>query len=278
LITGPTGSGKSTSLFSILTTLNSPDVNISTIEDPVEYKIPGVNQTQTNSKAGMTFASGLRALLRQDPNIIMVGEVRDGETANLSIQAALTGHLVLSTLHTNNAATSLPRLLDMGIEPFLIASTVKAVVGQRLVRRLCHVCRQNYEPAQEEVDALVRLFHLTNGKGLDYIHTLEEQAVEQHIGGDTPLGSTATAITSLWKVTPNGCDECNHTGYKGRIGIYEVLGNTVSLQKLIVGNATSNQIQDQAIIEGMTTMQTDGLIKALRGNTTVEEVLRVTKE
>jgi type IV pilus assembly protein PilB len=278
LITGPTGSGKSTSLFSILTTLNSPDVNISTIEDPVEYKIPGVNQTQTNSKAGMTFASGLRALLRQDPNIIMVGEVRDGETANLSIQAALTGHLVLSTLHTNNAATSLPRLLDMGIEPFLIASTVKAVVGQRLVRRLCHVCRQNYEPATEEVDALIRLFHLTDGKGLDYIHTLEEQAVAQHVGGDTPLGTTTTAISTLWKASPEGCEECNHTGYKGRIGIYEVLGNTVSLQKLIVSNATSNQIQDQAILEGMTTMQTDGLVKALRGNTTVEEVLRVTKE
>ena len=146
LVTGPTGSGKSTSLFSVLSELNTPDVNISTIEDPVEYKIPGVNQTQTNAKAGMTFASGLRALLRQDPNIIMVGEIRDGETANLGVQAALTGHLVFSTLHTNNAATCLPRLLDMGIEPFLIASTVKAVIGQRLVRRLCMNCRQSYVP------------------------------------------------------------------------------------------------------------------------------------
>ena len=160
LVTGPTGSGKSTSLFSVLSMLNTPEVNISTIEDPVEYKIPGVNQTQTNSKAGMTFASGLRALLRQDPNIIMVGEIRDGETANLGVQAALTGHLVFSTLHTNNAATCLPRLLDMGIEPFLIASTVKAVVGQRLVRRLCMNCRQSYEPDQTEVAEIVRLFHL----------------------------------------------------------------------------------------------------------------------
>lgn len=278
LVTGPTGSGKSTSLFSVLTRLNTPDVNISTIEDPVEYKIPGVNQTQTNAKAGMTFASGLRALLRQDPNIIMVGEVRDGETANLAVQAALTGHLVFSTLHTNNAATCLPRLLDMGIEPFLIASTVKAVVGQRLVRRLCMNCRQSYEPSEEEKQAIVHLFYLKNGQEFKHIHDLEQQAATQKVGGETPLGTTDETIKTLWKASPEGCDECNHTGFKGRIGIYEVLGNSVPMQKLIVANATSNQIQDLAIDEGMTTMQTDGLVKALRGNTTVEEVLRVTKE
>lgn len=278
LITGPTGSGKSTSLFSILTLLNSPDVNISTVEDPVEYKIPGVNQTQTNAKAGMTFATGLRALLRQDPNIIMVGEIRDSETANLGVQAALTGHLVFSTLHTNNAATTLPRLLDMDIEPFLIASTVKAVVGQRLVRRLCMICRQNFVPQKEEIDAITRLFKLQKGQNFSYIHTLEKQALAQKIGIDTPFGTDETTITSLWKASPDGCEECSHTGYKGRIGIYEVLGNTIPIQKLIISNATSNQIQDQAISEGMVTMQTDGLIKALRGNTTIEEVLRVTKE
>jgi type IV pilus assembly protein PilB len=278
LITGPTGSGKSTSLFSVLTMLNTPDVNISTVEDPVEYKIPGVNQTQTNSKAGMTFATGLRALLRQDPNIIMVGEIRDGETANLGVQAALTGHLVFSTLHTNNAATSLPRLLDMGIEPFLIASTVKAVIGQRLVRRLCMVCRQKYTPTEAEAKAVVSLFTLTPDQTFDYIHQLELEAVEEKIGGDTPLGTDENGIVSLWKASPNGCDECNNTGYKGRVGIYEVLGNTVPIQQLITSNATSNQIQERAIAEGMVTMQTDGLVKALRGNTTVEEVLRVTKE
>ncbi|MFZ2835925.1 Type II secretion system protein E [compost metagenome] len=278
LVTGPTGSGKSTSLFSVLTRLNTPDVNISTIEDPVEYKIPGVNQTQTNAKAGMTFASGLRALLRQDPNIIMVGEVRDGETANLAVQAALTGHLVFSTLHTNNAATCLPRLLDMGIEPFLIASTVKAVVGQRLVRRLCMNCRQSYVPSEEEKQAIIHLFYLKNGQDFKHIHDLEQQAVAQKVGGDTPLGTDESTLQTLWKASPDGCDECSHTGYKGRIGIYEVLGNSVPMQKLIVANATSNQIQDLAIDEGMTTMQTDGLIKAIRGNTTVEEVLRVTKE
>jgi type IV pilus assembly protein PilB len=278
LVTGPTGSGKSTSLFSVLSMLNTPDVNISTIEDPVEYKIPGVNQTQTNVKAGMTFASGLRALLRQDPNIIMVGEIRDGETANLGVQAALTGHLVFSTLHTNNAATTLPRLLDMGIEPFLIASTVKAVVGQRLVRRLCMVCRQQATPGKEEIEAITRLFHLRSDQNFSHIHELEKTALAQAVGGETPLGTSDTTITSIWKAAPEGCDTCNHTGYKGRIGIYEVLGNTIPIQKLIISNATSNQIQDLAISEGMVTMQTDGLIKALRGNTTVEEVLRVTKE
>lgn len=277
LITGPTGSGKSTSLFSILNLLNTPDVNISTIEDPVEYKIPGVNQTQTNAKAGMTFASGLRALLRQDPNIIMVGEIRDGETANLGIQAALTGHLVFSTLHTNNASTTLPRLLDMGIEPFLIASTVRAVVGQRLIRRLCMNCREHYPPVPEEIEELKRTFRLGEN-GLGILHQLETVAKQQKVGENTEMSTTENSITTLWKASQKGCDECNHTGYRGRIGIYEVLGNSLNIQKLIISNATSNQIQTQAISEGMITMQTDGLIKALRGQSTIEEVLRVTKE
>ncbi len=278
LVTGPTGSGKSTSLFSILTKLNTPDVNISTIEDPVEYKIPGVNQTQTNAKAGMTFANGLRALLRQDPNIIMVGEIRDGETANLGVQAALTGHLVFSTLHTNNAATCLPRLLDMGIEPFLIASTVKAVVGQRLLRRLCMNCRIEYVPDQNEIDSIVKLFSLREGETFASIHKLEQQAIEQDVGGETPMATNETTIQKLFKASPEGCKECNNTGYKGRIGIYEVLGNTIPVQKLIVANATSNDIQEQAITDGMNTMMTDGLVKSLRGDTTVEEVLRATRE
>ena len=277
LVTGPTGSGKSTSLFSVLSELNTPDVNISTIEDPVEYKIPGVNQTQTNAKAGMTFASGLRALLRQDPNIIMVGEIRDGETANLGVQAALTGHLVFSTLHTNNAATCLPRLLDMGIEPFLIASTVKAVIGQRLVRRLCMNCRQEYTPNEEEIKYITEMFKI-NTESIKKIHNLEEQAFEDKIGGDTPMGSTDSGIEHLWRPNPEGCDECGHNGFKGRVGIYEVLDISIPIQKMITANATSNDIQDQAISEGMVTMQMDGLIKSLRGITTVDEVLRATRE
>jgi type IV pilus assembly protein PilB len=277
LVTGPTGSGKSTSLFSVLSILNTPDVNISTIEDPVEYKISGVNQTQTNSKAGMTFASGLRALLRQDPNIIMVGEIRDSETANLGVQAALTGHLVFSTLHTNNAATTLPRLLDMGIEPFLIASTIRAVVGQRLVRRLCMTCRTSHQASPEDVAALTESFNLTQ-ENLAGLHSLEIEAKNQGIGGDTELSTSDDSITTLWAAKQDGCDECNHTGYKGRIGIYEVLNNSLAIQKLIISNATSNQIQTQAITESMVTMLTDGLIKALRGQTSLEEVLRVTKD
>ena len=277
LVTGPTGSGKSTSLFSVLSELNTPDVNISTIEDPVEYKIPGVNQTQTNSKAGMTFASGLRALLRQDPNIIMVGEIRDGETANLGVQAALTGHLVFSTLHTNNAATCLPRLLDMGIEPFLIASTVKAVIGQRLVRRLCMHCRQQYVPDAGELAYIVQMFNLKQGS-MQRLHALEQQAAADKIGGNTPLGSTDVTIQYLWRPNPEGCDECGHNGFKGRVGIYEVLGISIPIQKMITANATSNEIQQQAITEGMVTMQTDGFVKSLRGVTTLEEVLRATRE
>ncbi len=277
LVTGPTGSGKSTSLFSVLSELNTPDVNISTIEDPVEYKIPGVNQTQTNAKAGMTFASGLRALLRQDPNIIMVGEIRDGETANLGVQAALTGHLVFSTLHTNNAATCLPRLLDMDIEPFLIASTVKAVIGQRLVRRLCQSCRQAYTPSQEELNYITQMFNITPDS-MPHLHELEEQAASESIGGDTPMGTTDATIVQLWKPSPEGCDECGHNGFKGRVGIYEVLGISVAIQKMITANATSNDIQEQAISEGMITMQMDGLIKSFRGVTTIEEILRATRE
>ena len=278
LVTGPTGSGKSTSLFSVLSMLNKPEVNISTIEDPVEYKIPGVNQTQTNAKAGMTFANGLRALLRQDPNIIMVGEIRDGETANLGVQAALTGHLVFSTLHTNNAATCLPRLLDMGIEPFLIASTVKAVVGQRLVRRLCMNCRVEYTPEKDEIDEIVKLFNLKDKQTFEYIHELETRAKEQKVGGDTPAGTSEKTIVKLGRANPEGCDECRHVGFKGRIGIYEVLGITRAVQRMITDSETSDRIQDQAIDDGMITMQADGLVKTLRGNTTLDEVLRVTRE
>lgn len=278
LMTGPTGSGKSTSLFSILSLLNKPNVNISTIEDPVEYKIPGVNQTQTNPKAGMTFANGLRALLRQDPNIIMIGEVRDAETAGLAIQAALTGHMVFSTLHTNNAATSLPRLLDMGIEPFLIASTIRAIVGQRLVRKLHKESRENYVPSQEEINEIVKMFNINGSAGFKVIHELEKQAAAAGLGGDTPLSTDENGIKTLWRANSNFNKDDVQEGYRGRIGIYEVLYNSDSIQKLIMSRGSSSQIQEQAIKEGMVTMQIDGLIKALRGETTIEEVLRVSRE
>ncbi|HEX8390373.1 MAG TPA: ATPase, T2SS/T4P/T4SS family, partial [Candidatus Saccharimonadales bacterium] len=276
LVTGPTGSGKSTSLFSALTILNKPDVNISTVEDPVEYKIVGANQTQVNPVAGMTFVAGLRALLRQDPNIIMVGEIRDGETANLGVQAALTGHLVFSTLHTNNAATCLPRLLDMGIEPFLIASTVRVVIGQRLVRRLCPICKESYKPYKTEPDSIITMFNVHRSGAMQHMHALETQASGEGIGEDIGknLSSTATTITRLYRPKAGGCDECGHAGFKGRMGIYETLSNSPDVQKLIVANATSTDIQAQAVREGMMTMQVDGFIKALRGQTSIEEILR----
>ncbi len=286
LVTGPTGSGKSTSLFSTLSLLNKPSVNISTIEDPVEYKIPGANQTQVNPKAGMTFAAGLRALLRQDPNIIMVGEIRDGETAGLGVQAALTGHLVFATLHTNNAATCLPRLLDMGIEPFLIASTVRVVVGQRLVRRLCVDCRESIAPDAATLKQIAAIFGIDNTGLMKRIHQLEEEALQGGIGatntgksGDTAaLSTTDSKITRIWRAHDGGCDSCNHNGYRGRMGIYEVLDNSSEIQRLIVTNSTSDELQQQAIKDGMITMQIDGFIKALRGQTTIEEILRVTSE
>lgn len=284
LVTGPTGSGKSTTLFSVLSALNTPGVNISTVEDPIEYHVVGANQTQVNAVAGMTFTNGLRALLRQDPNIIMVGEVRDGETADLAVQAALTGHLVFSTLHTSNAATCLPRLLDMGVEPFLIASTVRVVIGQRLVRRLCVDCRQEFKPDDTFLKSLDKSFNLTGNGGPKKFHELEESAIKDGIGTSAAgkgkevdgLSSSPTAITRLWKAKDDGCEHCNHTGYKGRIGIYEVLTNSPNIQKMIVTNSTSENINSAAITDGMLTMQLDGFIKSLRGQTTIEEVLRVT--
>ncbi len=269
LVTGPTGSGKSTTLHSVLHILNKPDVNISTIEDPVEYKLEGVNQTQVNPVAGMTFVAGLRALLRQDPNIIMVGEIRDGETAGLGVQAALTGHLVFSTLHTNNAATCLPRLLDMNIEPFLIASVVRVVIGQRLVRRLVPEDCEEYTPNDEERKEIERVFNLKTKTDWDNLLKQVQQAQEE-------FGRPKSAKLTLWR--PKKDLKGDKTGYKGRMGIYEVLTNTIGVQNLIVSNATSDEIQERAISEGMLTMQLDGLIKAMIGMTSIEEILRVTRE
>lgn len=269
LVTGPTGSGKSTTLHSVLHILNKPDVNISTIEDPVEYKLEGVNQTQVNPIAGMTFVAGLRALLRQDPNIIMVGEIRDGETAGLGVQAALTGHLVFSTLHTNNAATCLPRLLDMNIEPFLIASVVRVVIGQRLVRRIVQEDCEEYEPNDTERKEIERVFGVKNKADWDNLLKLVQQAQEE-------FGKPKSTKITLWR--PKADLKGEKTGYKGRMGIYEVLNNTTAVQNLIVASGTSDEIQAKSISEGMLTMQLDGLIKAMIGMTSIQEILRVTRE
>lgn len=330
LVTGPTGSGKSTTLYSILSLLNSSEVNISTVEDPIEYRIPGVNQTQINPKVGMTFASGLRALLRQDPDIIMVGEIRDTETAEMAIHAALTGHIVLSTLHTNDASGSLPRLLDMEVEPFLIASTVNAVVGQRLVRKLCDECKEPYEVKPEQIEEIIEEFKLDRGflsanppqevvKKIEKVaeeHGIKEKIIPapkelsektsilERIAKDpsiinramepksdsqtikeiifAPEDSAKKKRTeeelSLTLYRNRGCKKCNHTGYSGRIGIFEVLEMTDAIGEMIVRHAPSEEIEKEAIQNGMIKMAQDGFIKALIGITTIEEVLRVTRE
>jgi len=283
LVTGPTGSGKSTTLYSVLNILNTPGVNISTVEDPVEYKIPGTNQTQVNPKAGMTFVNGLRALLRQDPNIIMVGEIRDSETANLAIQAALTGHLVFSTLHTNNAATALPRLLEMGIEPFLIASTVRVVIGQRLVRRLNPEMRESYNPEPSKAAELKEIFKIKEAieqtkQANETAALTDEKKDAKKAGKEEKQPEQSETKLTLWREKIPEDAPIGTSGFKGRIGIYEVLRVTEEIERLIVSNGTSNQMQDIAVKDGMVTMQQDGFVKALQGLTTVEEVLRVTRE
>lgn len=281
LVTGPTGSGKSTTLFSILSSLNKPGVTISTIEDPVEYRIQGTNQTQVNTAAGMTFSSGLRALLRQDPNIIMVGEIHDNETANLAVQTAHAGHLVFSTLPTTNAATGLSRLLRMNIEPYLVASTVRVVIGQRLVRKLCTKCREAVTPNAATRQTLHKTFHTNDATVMQRLNALELEAMRTNLGGEFAVqenGSSQTAVVKLYQAREGGCVECHHTGYKGRLGLYEALSNSTAVQSLIAQNSPSEEIQNQSIADGMVTIQTDGLVKALRGLTSIAEVLRVTAE
>ncbi|MBI4037383.1 type II/IV secretion system protein [Candidatus Daviesbacteria bacterium] len=249
LICGPTGSGKTTTLYSILTKLSTNQVNILTIEDPVEYQIPGANQVQVNPQIGLTFASALRSFLRQDPNIMLVGEIRDTETADLAIQAALTGHEVFSTLHTNTAAGALPRLLDMGMEPFLLASSINAAVGQRILRQICSACRTSLTPPPEVADNIRRV-----------------------LGNLWPKDKPVV----LYKGA--GCNQCGHTGYLGRIGIFEVLVVSPKIMRLILGRASAQEVEAESVTEGMITLKQDGYLKALAGITTLEEVLRVAED
>jgi len=250
LSTGPTGSGKSTTIYSILKIINTREKNITTIEDPVEYRIKGVNQIQANPKTNLTFASGLRSVLRQDPNVIFVGEIRDIETAGIAVNAALTGHLVLSTLHTNDAATALPRLSDMKVEPFLVASTVNVIIAQRLVRKICDMCKISVDVTQT-----------------DLLKNIPPELVKKHFG----------VKKDVRIFRGNGCKVCHFTGFSGRIGLFEVLLITNNIRKLITQKADSDIITKQAIEEGMNTMLDDGLEKVIIGSTSIEEVLRVTK-
>lgn len=264
LVTGPTGSGKTTTLYAVLRALNTPEVNISTIEDPVEYRMQRVNQTQVQPKIGLTFSNGLRALVRQDPDVIMVGEIRDEETASLAVNAALTGHLVLSTLHTNSAAGAVPRLMDMKVEPFLIASTTNIIIAQRLVRVLCTQCRKQSVMDKEMLNSLAAI--------VDLPHMLELLKAEGVVD------AAETTWDNVPMFTAAGCDKC-HEGYKGRLGIYEMLEMTPSLQKMLTASVTSDALETVAKDEQkMVTMLEDGVMKIVQGITSVSEVLRVAKE
>lgn len=261
LVTGPTGSGKTTTLYSMMEILNQPEVNISTVEDPVEYRMPRVNQTQVRADIGLSFASGLRSLLRQDPDIIMVGEIRDTETVRLAVNAALTGHLVLSTLHTNNAAGSIPRLLDMGAEAFLISSTLSVIIAQRLVRKLCDD-REEYRLDAQEIKRIESFVDIERVRGI-----LEERRI---IKKGTPLSDVPF-------FRPKESAECED-GYRGRVGLFEVIPVTESIKDMITREATSGEIHERAKAEGMVTMAEDGFAKAAQGITSIEEVLRVITE
>jgi len=258
LITGPTGSGKSTSLYSFLQILNKEDRNIITLEDPVEYYMDGINQSQVRPEIGYTFANGLRSVLRQDPNVIMVGEIRDGETAELAIHAALTGHLVLSTLHTNDAIGAIPRLVDMGIEPFLLSSSLQAVAAQRLVRRICEFCKEEQKVTDAQMERIATLFHT--------IPTGEIQAYE--------LKENMTLTFSQGK----GCGKCNNTGYKGRIALYETIEVNDAMHAIIADQrGNEGSIKEAALKQGMLSMKQDGILKVLKGITSLSEVERVTE-
>jgi type IV pilus assembly protein PilB len=267
LSTGPTGSGKSTTLYAVVQELKSVAINIVTLEDPVEYKMDGINQIQVNPDVGLTFAAGLRSILRQDPNVILVGEIRDKETADLAVQSALTGHVVLSTIHTNSAAGVLPRLLDMGIEPFLIGSTINTVIGQRLVRKLCDNCKTMYQTSDTETKSVSD----TLGSILPKAKS-DLERVKTDVGYEIlPLASDKAF--SVYKAV--GCSSCGGNGYQGRIGIYEVFSMTPAMEKLLLSHATTSEIQNQAQADGMLTMKQDGYMKALNGLTTLQEVARV---
>jgi type II secretory ATPase GspE/PulE/Tfp pilus assembly ATPase PilB-like protein len=256
LVTGPTGCGKTTTIYEILKILNKREVHIASIEDPVEYDIEGVSQIQVNPKTNLTFTKGLRAIVRQDPDIIMVGEIRDEETAQIAVNSAMTGHLVLSTLHANDAATTLPRFLDMGIEPFLIASTVRVVIAQRLVRKICLKCRYSYELEQEEIATINKLPNLK-----EIIETKSKKKIDK---------------VRFYRGA--GCKVCANSGYHGRTGIFEIMVMNESIKERVVNRAASHKIQEAAQRLGMTTMLEDGIEKVFSGQTTLAEVLRVVRE
>lgn len=286
LVTGPVGSGVSMTLFSILSALSSPHISIVTVEDPIEYPIEGATQVSADPTTDLTLHSGLQAALGQDPNIIMVSELNSTDTASVAMHAALHGHLLFSSLHTDDASSTIRRLLDMGIEPHVLASGLNAIIGQRLARRLCLECREARAVDAATLKEVEQVTHLSKNGGFQRLHELERQALDDRIGvsdrgktaelGST-LASTTRGISHLWQAHKGGCEYCNHTGYKGRIGLFEVLvPSAADVQKAIMHSATNKTIHQAALSAGMISMQLDGLVKALRGQTTLAEVRRVT--
>jgi type IV pilus assembly protein PilB len=278
LVTGPTGSGKTTTLYSALSKVNNIDVNIMTAEDPVEYNLYGVNQVLVRTEIGMNFAAALKAFLRQDPNIIMVGEIRDLETGGIAIKAALTGHMVLSTLHTNSAPETVTRLLDMGLEPFNVASALNLILAQRLLRRICGNCKAQYTPTAEEFD-IAKVKPTTTLRELKFTAETIENAKARATKEAAPFLANATIdspVSSLGYFKGRGCDMCAGTGMKGRQGVYEVMPLTPSLRKLILQNVGAAEIRDAAVEEGMLTLRMDGWMKVMKGITTLEQVVRET--
>ncbi len=279
LVTGPTGSGKTRTLAGTLDRINTPDVNVISLENPVEIRVPGVTQVQINPSAGLTFPLALRSVLRQDPDKVMVGEIRDQETSKLAVEASLTGHLVLSTLHTNSAAAAIPRLIEMGIEPYLLAATLKVVVAQRLPRRVCKYCREAYLAIDEQIEELNTV--LGNIKGFDltqYAQRMYDTGQSQK--DDHPLRSMKApdGDGTIYLYKGKGCDRCGGEGYSGRVGVFEVLEVGDEIERLILNDAPTSDIHDAAVKAGMVTMQQDGYLKAIEGATSIEEVLRVTRE
>jgi type IV pilus assembly protein PilB len=279
LVTGPTGSGKTTTLYSCLSKINTGDTNIMTAEDPVEYNLFGINQVQVRPEVGLTFAAALKAFLRQDPNVIMLGEIRDLETGGIAIKAALTGHLVLSTLHTNSAPETVTRLLDMGLEPFNVASAVNLVLAQRLVRRVCPKCRTRYAPDDAEFRAM-KVTPDTTLRALRLTQETVDAARAKATKEAAPLLAGVTVDTRVGDLPffrGAGCDTCGGTGLKGRQGLYEVMTMTPRLRKVILtGGGDANQLRETAIEEGMLTLRMDGWLKVLRGITTLEQIIRET--
>jgi len=277
LLAGPHDAGQAESAYSMLSQLSSPGVSIATIEDPILYLVPGATQTQVNVRAGLGFATGLRALLRQDANVLLVSNLRDGETARLAIEGALTGRLVVAGLHAANATSALGYLLSAGIEPYLAAHTLEAVVGQRQVRRLCEHCKEIFSPAEPEMIGLLKSLGIKTAAQLERVRQLERQALAEKLVAGASPADDSSFITKLYRPSKNGCTQCSHTGYQGTIGIHEVLPSSDNLQQLLVGHATAQVIQDQAVQDGMPTMQMDGLVKVLLGLTSVEEVASATQ-